>query len=79
MLNFAFTRGAMSAGAWWALIPPGFGIVWVVLACTLLGHGLEQVLNPRVAWHHLSDRRGMVAIPAREAALPESLPQEAVR
>ncbi|MEZ4622371.1 MAG: ABC transporter permease subunit [Caldilineaceae bacterium] len=23
MLNFAFGRGAMSAGAWWALVPPG--------------------------------------------------------
>ena len=40
MLNFAFTRGAMSAGAWWALVAPGFGIVWVVLGCTLLGQGL---------------------------------------
>lgn len=53
MLNFAFSRGAMSAGAWWALITPGFGIVWVVLALTLLGHGLEQVLNPRLESHHL--------------------------
>jgi len=23
MLNFAFSRGAVSAGAWWALIRPG--------------------------------------------------------
>jgi peptide/nickel transport system permease protein len=57
MLNFAFIRGAMSAGAWWALVVPGFGIVWVVLACTLLGHGLEQVLNPRLEMHHLSSRQ----------------------
>ena len=41
MLNFAFTRGAVSARAWWALIPPGLGIVWVVLACTLVGNSLE--------------------------------------
>lgn len=60
MLNFAFTRGAMSAGAWWALVAPGFGIVWVVLACTLLGHGLEQVLNPRLESHHLAVGEGMV-------------------
>jgi peptide/nickel transport system permease protein len=53
MLNFAFTRGAMSSGAWWALVAPGFGIVWLVLGCTLLGHGLEQVLNPRLESHHL--------------------------
>jgi peptide/nickel transport system permease protein len=61
MLNFAFTRGAMSAGAWWALVPPGFGIVWVVLGCTLLGHGMEQVLNPRLETHHLAVGKGMVA------------------
>jgi len=66
MLNFAFTRGAMSAGAWWALVMPGFGIVWVVLSCTLLGHGLEQVLNPRLEWHHLSSAEEMVALPAVE-------------
>jgi oligopeptide/dipeptide ABC transporter ATP-binding protein len=57
MLNFAFGRGAMSAGAWWALVAPGFGIVWVVLALTLLGHGLEQVLNPRLEAHHLMPGR----------------------
>lgn len=53
MLNYAFGRGAMSTGAWWALIVPGFGIVWVVLGLTLFGHGLEQVLNPRLETHHL--------------------------
>ncbi len=53
MLNYAFTRGAMSAGAWWVLVPPGLGIVWVVLALTLLGQGLERVLNPRLETHHL--------------------------
>lgn len=57
MLNFAFGRGAMSTGAWWALVTPGFGIVWVVLGLTLLGHGLEQVLNPRLEAHHLMPGR----------------------
>jgi oligopeptide/dipeptide ABC transporter ATP-binding protein len=60
MLNYAFGRGAMSAGAWWALMVPGFGIVWVVLALTLLGHGLEQVLNPRLEFHHLMPGRPIV-------------------
>ncbi|MBW7884847.1 MAG: ABC transporter permease [Caldilineaceae bacterium] len=68
MLNFAFTRGAMSAGAWWALVVPGFGIVWVVLGCTLLGQGLEQALNPRLATHHLSVGKRMVA----RLAVPQS-------
>lgn len=53
MLNFAFTRGAMSSGAWWALLLPGLGIVWLVLGCTLLGQGLQQGLNPRSENHHL--------------------------
>ncbi|PWB69784.1 MAG: peptide ABC transporter ATP-binding protein [Anaerolineales bacterium] len=60
MLNFAFGRGAMSAGAWWALVVPGFGIVWVVLGLTLLGNGLEQVLNPRLEAHHLMPGRPTV-------------------
>jgi peptide/nickel transport system permease protein len=67
MLNFAFTRGGMSGGAWWALVFPGLGIVWVVLACTLLGHGLEQILNPRLETHHLSVGPKMVARPQEEA------------
>lgn len=70
MLNYAFTRGAMSAGAWWALIAPGFGIVWVVLACTLLGHGMEQVLNPRTATHHLAVGDEMVSRPTTRATEP---------
>ena len=55
MLNYAFGRGAMSAGAWWALVVPGFGIVWVVLGCSMLGHGLEQALNPRLEVHYLAE------------------------
>ncbi|MFZ5905216.1 MAG: dipeptide/oligopeptide/nickel ABC transporter permease/ATP-binding protein [Chloroflexota bacterium] len=60
MLNYAFGRGAMSTGAWWALVAPGFGIVWVVLGLTLFGHGLEQVLNPRLEAHHLMRPRPVV-------------------
>lgn len=72
MLNFAFGRGAMSVGAWWALVAPGFGIVWVVLALTLLGNGLEQVLNPRLEAHHLMPGQPTVQkeageVPARGA------------
>ncbi|MBL8101854.1 MAG: dipeptide/oligopeptide/nickel ABC transporter permease/ATP-binding protein [Anaerolineales bacterium] len=60
MLNYAFGRGAMSTGAWWALVVPGFGIVWVVLGLTLLGQGLEKVLNPRLETHHLMQGRPSV-------------------
>ncbi len=72
MLNFAFGRGAMSVGAWWALVVPGFGIVWVVLGLTLLGNGLEQVLNPRLEAHHLTPGRPTIqgeagGVPSRSA------------
>jgi peptide/nickel transport system permease protein len=53
MLNYAFERGAISAGAWWALLAPGFAIVWVVLGTTLLGTALEDAVNPRLKRHHL--------------------------
>lgn len=63
MLQFAFSRGAMSAGAWWALVPPGLMIVWVVLALTLLGNSLERIFNPRLELHHLLVGPKMVARP----------------
>jgi len=63
MLNFAFSRGAMSAGAWWALLPPGLAIIWLVLGLTLLGNGLERIFNPRLDVHHLAVGDEMVARP----------------
>ncbi len=59
MLNFAFSRGAVSAGAWWALVPPGLAIVWVVLGTTMVGNALEDMFNPRVGRHHLEKERGL--------------------
>ncbi|GIU91665.1 MAG: peptide ABC transporter ATP-binding protein [Acidimicrobiia bacterium] len=53
MLNLGFTRGAVAAGAWWAIIPPGLAIVWVVLSVTLIGTALEDILNPKLTRHHL--------------------------
>ena len=74
MLQFAFTRGAMSAGAWWALVPPGIAIAWVALGLILLGNGLERVFNPRLELHHLSVGPKMVArrkIATETASAPE--------
>jgi peptide/nickel transport system permease protein len=48
MLHFAFQVGAAGRGAWWYLVPPGLGIVIVVLGFTLLGHTLDRILNPRL-------------------------------
>jgi len=69
MLNFAFTRGAISAGAWWALVMPGLGIVWVVLACTLFGNTLEEALNPRLQSHHLQGEEEMIVHKAQAQAV----------
>lgn len=46
MLNFALGSGAITDGAWWYLLPPGFAIVAVVLAFTLCGRALEAVFTP---------------------------------
>jgi peptide/nickel transport system permease protein len=48
MLHFAFVSGAVGRGAWWYFMPPGLGIVVVVLAFTLAGHTLDRILNPRL-------------------------------
>lgn len=48
MLHFGFVAGAAGRGAWWYLLPPGLGIVLVVLSFTLTGHTLDQLLNPRL-------------------------------
>jgi len=48
MLHFAFVSGAVGRGAWWYFMPPGLGIVLVVLGFTLSGHALDRILNPRL-------------------------------
>ncbi len=48
MLHFAFESGATGRGAWWYILPPGIGIVMVVLGFALAGHTLDRILNPRL-------------------------------
>ena len=48
MLKSAMDTGAVTGGAWWYLLPPGVGIVVVVLSFTLCGRSLEAVFNPRL-------------------------------
>jgi peptide/nickel transport system permease protein len=64
MLNFAFDRSAVTNGAWWVFLPPGIAIVWVTLGCALLGSVLEEMVNPRLAAHHLEGDQHMIAVPA---------------
>ncbi len=49
MLNDAFENSALTLNAWWYFVPPGVGILLVVLAFTLIGQTLEQIANPRLA------------------------------
>ncbi len=47
-LDQAFSNGAISAGAWWYIGPPGVCVVLVVLSFTMIGRALEQIVNPRL-------------------------------
>jgi peptide/nickel transport system permease protein len=48
ILDQAFSSGAAFSGQWWWLLPPGICIVLVVLAFTMCGHALDEILNPRL-------------------------------
>ncbi|MBA2944888.1 ABC transporter permease [Streptomyces himalayensis] len=48
MLQDAREAGAVSAGDWWYLAPPGIAVAVVALAFTLCGRAIESVLNPRL-------------------------------
>jgi peptide/nickel transport system permease protein len=56
LIDNAFERAAISAGAWWAIVPPGVLVAIIILACVLLGGALEDALNPRLRVAHLSAR-----------------------
>ncbi|WP_293221068.1 ABC transporter permease [Mycolicibacterium sp.] len=49
ILHNAFVTGAVGNGYWWYFLPPGIGIVIVVLAFSLVGQSLERILDPRLA------------------------------
>jgi peptide/nickel transport system permease protein len=48
VLELAFEAGAPTLGAWWWIGAPGVCIVLVVLAFTMCGNALEEILNPRL-------------------------------
>jgi peptide/nickel transport system permease protein len=47
LLNAAQGSGAPGLGAWWYIAPPAFCVVVVILAFTLVGNALDDVLNPK--------------------------------
>ncbi len=56
MIKNATEAAAVSAGAWWAIVPPGVCVAIVILSCTLIGQALEDSLNPRLRVAHLAAR-----------------------
>lgn len=57
VLEHAFDRSAVSAGAWWAIVPDGLAVAALIMGCFLLGQAIEDALNPRLKIAHLSVRR----------------------
>ncbi|MFF4776614.1 ABC transporter permease [Microtetraspora fusca] len=57
MIEHAFSRSALSAGAWWAFVPPGLCIAAVVVACSVIGQGVAEIANPQLQHDHLPPRR----------------------
>ena len=48
MLNLAFNWGAFRQRAWWWLLPPGLCIMFLCLGFVLVGHSIDEIVNPRL-------------------------------
>ena len=48
MLSYAEQASAFQSGLWMWIVAPGLCIVFLVLGFTLLGHALDEVVNPRL-------------------------------
>ncbi|HEX7950201.1 MAG TPA: ABC transporter permease [Candidatus Limnocylindrales bacterium] len=49
ILASAQVSGAPGLGAWWYIAPPAVSVVLVVLAFTLVGNALDDILNPKLS------------------------------
>jgi peptide/nickel transport system permease protein len=56
LIENAFSRDAVTIGAWWAIVPPGVAVAIVVVSLTMLGTAIEDALNPRLRVSHVSVR-----------------------
>ncbi len=61
-LNNAFTRGAVTRGAWFYIAPPGIALVLITLSLALIGTAVQEIINPRLGSHHLFDERKIVSL-----------------
>jgi peptide/nickel transport system permease protein len=64
IIEFAFLRTAISSGAWWAVIPAGLCVAFVIMGCFWLGQAIEDALNPRLKVSYLSPRGFRLLAPA---------------
>ena len=48
ILSGAFNNSAITLGLWYWFIPPGLAIVLLSLSFALIGHVMDEVLNPRL-------------------------------
>lgn len=44
----AFEAGALTAGYWWWIVPPGVAIVITTLSITMCGYALDEILSPQL-------------------------------
>lgn len=54
IMEHAFERGAISTGAWWAIVPAGLCVAALIVGCYLVGNSIEDGLNPRLRSSYLS-------------------------
>lgn len=54
IMEHAFERGAVSTGAWWAIVPAGLCVAALIVGCYLVGNSIEDGLNPRLRSSYLS-------------------------
>jgi peptide/nickel transport system permease protein len=54
IMEHAFDRNAISAGAWWAIVPAGVCVAILIMGCYLWGTSIEDALNPRLRVSYLS-------------------------
>jgi len=54
IMEHAFERSAISAGAWWAIVPAGLCVGILIMGCYLWGTSIEDALNPRLRISYLS-------------------------
>jgi peptide/nickel transport system permease protein len=69
IIQNAFLHSAVSAGAWWAIVPPGACIALVVLGSFLIGQGVEEAMNPRLGSAHVAPRSFTLRTPVPEDEL----------